>query len=125
MNGIVTRNEKILLVVYDFETTGRNSNWDQIIQVGAVLVNLSFQEIDKIELRCSLKPGLVPEPGALLVNNSSTEMLLNSNLTHYYLIDKVIKKFQEWSPAIFVGYNSINLDEEFVRRTLLKSLYEP
>ena len=64
--------ENLKLVVYDFETTGRNSNWDQIIQVGAVLVNLSFQEIAKIELRCSLKPGLVPEPGALLVNNSST-----------------------------------------------------
>ena len=117
--------ENLKLVVYDFETTGRNSNWDQIIQVGAVLVNFSFQEIDKIELRCSLKPGLVPEPGALLVNNSSTEMLKNSNLTHYYLIDKVIKKFQEWSPAIFVGYNSINFDEEFLRKTLFKNLYDP
>ena len=43
--------ENLKLVVYDFETTGRNSNWDQIIQGGAVLVNLNFQEIDKIELR--------------------------------------------------------------------------
>ena len=39
--------ENLKLVVYDFETTGRNSNWDQIIQVGAVLVNFNFQEIDK------------------------------------------------------------------------------
>ena len=117
--------ENLKLVVYDFETTGRNSNWDQIIQVGAVLVNLSFQEIDRIELRCSLKSGLIPEPGALLVNNSSTEMLKNSNLTHYYLIDQVIKKFQEWSPAIFIGYNSINFDEEFLRKTLFKTLYNP
>ena len=26
-------------IFYDFETTGRNYNWDQIIQVGAVLTN--------------------------------------------------------------------------------------
>ena len=78
--------ENLKLIVYDFETTGRNSNWDQIIQVGAVLVNLSFQEIDRIELRCSLKSGLVPEPGALLVNNSSKEVLKNSNLTPQFYI---------------------------------------
>ena len=29
-------------VFYDFETTGRSSTWDQIIQVGAVLVNDTF-----------------------------------------------------------------------------------
>ena len=30
-------------VFYDFETSGRSSSWDQIIEVGAVLVNDDFQ----------------------------------------------------------------------------------
>jgi len=51
-------------VFYDFETTGRSSTWDQIIQVGAVLVNDTFDILDRFEARCSLKPGTVPEPGA-------------------------------------------------------------
>ena len=31
-------------VFYDFETTGRSSTWDQILQCGAILVNDDFQE---------------------------------------------------------------------------------
>ena len=75
-------NEKSRYVIYDFETTGRNSNWDQIIQVGAILVDDKLTELDRLEMRSSLKPGLIPEPGALLVNNTSPEMLAKSNLSH-------------------------------------------
>ena len=112
-------------VIYDFETTGRNSNWDQIIQVGAILVDSSFNELDRLEIRSSLKPGLIPEPGALLVNNTSPEMLMKSNFTHYYMINEVLKKFNEWSPAVFMGYNSIDFDEEFLRKSLFKTLHNP
>ena len=44
-------------VFYDFETSGRSSAWDQIIEVGAVLVNDNFQVLaDPLNIRCSLKP---------------------------------------------------------------------
>ena len=118
-------NNELRFVIYDFETTGRNSNWDQIIQVGAILVNHSFEELDRVELRSSLKPGLIPEPGALLVNNTSTEVLKKSNLTHYHMVNEIFKKFNKWSPAIFIGYNSIDFDEEFLRKTFFKSLHNP
>ena len=58
-------------VFYDLETTGRNTTWDQIIQVGAILLDENFRELERLEERCSLRPGLVPEPGALIVNNTS------------------------------------------------------
>ena len=48
-------NEKSRYVIYDFETTGRNSNWDQIIQVGAILVDDKLTELDRLEMRSSLK----------------------------------------------------------------------
>ena len=34
-------------IFYDLETTGRNSTWDQIIQVAAILVDKDFNEIEK------------------------------------------------------------------------------
>jgi len=110
---------------YDFETTGRSGTWDQIIQVGAVLVNAEFQELDRFEAKCSLKPGLVPEPGALLINKTTPDMLRKSNLSHYGLVDQMLQTFKKWTPALFIGYNSIGFDEEFLRKTLFKTLNDP
>ena len=40
-------------VIYDFETSGRSSTWDQVLEVGAVLVNDEFQILaDPINLKC-------------------------------------------------------------------------
>ena len=112
-------------VFYDLETTGRNATWDQILQIGAILVDSDFQEIDRFEERCRLRQGLIPEPGALIVNKTSVEMLSNVNLSHYQLIKKVYDIFNKWSPAIFIGYNTISFDEEFLRKTFFKLLLEP
>ncbi len=112
-------------VFYDFETTGRSGTWDQIIQVGAVLVNDTLDILDRFERRCSLKPGIVPEPGALLVNKTTPLMLKKSNLSHYGMVEQIKEKFGKWSPAAFIGYNSISFDEEFLRKTLFKTLSDP
>ena len=64
-------------IFYDFETTGRNSNWDQILQVGAIFTDPNFKEIDKIEARTALKPGQIPYPKAILVNKSSINNLIS------------------------------------------------
>ncbi len=58
------------IVFYDFETTGVDVNFDQIIQVGAILINEKFEEKDRIDLRCRLNPGVVPSAAALLVNKT-------------------------------------------------------
>ena len=112
-------------VFYDLETTGRNNTWDQIIQVGAILVDSNFNEIDRFEERCRLKSGVIPEPGALIVNKTSIEMLNKVNLSHYELIKKIQELYKKWSPAIFIGFNTISFDEEFLRKTFFKSLLEP
>jgi exodeoxyribonuclease-1 len=113
-------------VFYDFETSGRSSDWDQIIEASAVLVNDEFQILaDPLNLRCSLKPGLVPEPYALIVNKTTPQILRKTNLSHFELIKLLQETFTKWSTATFVGYNSINFDEEFLRKGLFKTLHEP
>ena len=112
------------VVFYDFETTGIDTNFDQIIQVGAILVDGRFNEKDRIELRCRLNPGVIPNPGALLVNKTSIPSLLEERLSHYQMIEKLRNKFLEWSPAIFVGWNNIVFDEVMLRQALCKNLRE-
>jgi len=113
------------LVFYDFETCSSNVSYGQIIQAAAVLVNDNFQELDRYEGRCKLSPGVVPEAMALLVNKTTPKMLREANLSHYQMLRQLIDKFKEWKNSTFIGYNSINFDEEFLRRTLFKNLEYP
>ena len=113
------------LVFYDFETCSSNVSYGQIIQAAAVLVNDDFQELDRYEARCKLSPGVVPEAMALLVNKTTSKMLKETNLSHYQMVRQLVDKFKEWKNSTFIGYNSINFDEEFLRRTLWKNLEYP
>ena len=113
------------LVFYDFETSSSNVSYGQIIQAAAVLVNDNFQELDRYEGRCKLSPGIVPEAMALLVNKTTPKILKETNLSHYQMIRQLVDKFKEWKNSTFIGYNSINFDEEFLRRTLFKNLEYP
>ena len=113
------------LVFYDFETCSSNVSYGQIIQAAAVLVNDNFQELDRYEGRCKLSPGVVPEAMALLVNKTTPKMLKETNLSHYQMIRQLVQKFKQWKSSTFIGYNSINFDEEFLRRTLWKNLEYP
>ena len=113
-------------IFYDFETTGRSSTWDQIIQVGFVLVNDTLEILDRFEARCALKPGVIPSPEALLKNNTSTSMLKKANLSHYKMLQLIKDNLKKpgWNPGVFIGYNSITFDEEFLRKAFFKSLHD-
>ncbi len=113
------------LVFYDFETCSSNVSYGQIIQAAAVLVNDNFQELDRYEGRCKLSPGIIPEAMALIVNKTTPKILKETNLSHYQMIRQMMEKFNKWKNSIFIGYNSINFDEEFLRRTLFKNLDYP
>jgi len=113
------------LVFYDFETCSSNVSYGQIIQAAAVLVNDDLQELDRYEGRCKLSPGIIPEAMALIVNKTTPKMLKETNLSHYQMVRQMMEKFNQWKNSIFIGYNSINFDEEFLRRTLFKNLDYP
>ena len=113
------------LVFYDFETCSSNVSYGQIIQAAAVLVNDNFQELDRYEGRCKLSPGIIPEAMALIVNKSSPKMLKGSNLSHYEMIRQFVDTLKKWGKATYVGFNSIEFDEEFLRCTLFQTLEYP
>ncbi len=112
-------------VFYDFETSSSNKFWGQIIQIGAVLTNDNLEELDRFDARCRLNPGIIPEAMALIVNKSSPKMLKNSNLSHYQMIRQFVETLNRWGKATYIGYNSIEFDEEFLRSTLFQTLEYP
>jgi len=112
-------------VFYDFETSSSNKYWGQIIQIGAILTNDNLEELDRYDARCRLSPGIIPEAMALIVNKSSPRMLKNSNLSHYEMIRQFVDTLKKWGKATYVGFNSIEFDEEFLRCTLFQTLEYP
>ena len=112
-------------VFYDFETSSSNKYWGQIIQIGAVLTNDNFEELDRFDARCRLSPGIIPEAMALIVNKSSPKMLKSSNLSHYEMIRQFVDTLKKWGKATYIGFNSIEFDEEFLRCTLFQTLEYP
>ena len=111
-------------VFYDTETTGTETAFDQILQFAAVKTDDNFNEIASVNIRCRIQPYIIPSPCALRVTGVRPEMLTNAKLpSHYEAVKQIRAKLVEWSPAIFVGYNSIAFDEDLLRQALFQTLH--
>ena len=113
------------IVIWDIETDSSNTFFGTIIEIGAILMNENFQELDKLNIRCRLPEGVVPQAGALLVNQSNVSMLTKANYSHYQMLQEVEATFKKWSPAVFLGYSNINFDDEMLRKEFFKGLRQP
>ena len=111
-------------VFYDTETTGVATAFCQILQFAAIRTDDNLNEIDRFEARCRLLPHIIPSPEALLVTGISPETLTDPGLpTHYEAVWEIRKKLVEWSPSVFIGYNSIAFDEELLRQAFFQNLH--
>ena len=111
-------------VFYDTETTGVDTNFDQILQFGAIKTDGDMNELDRFEVRCRLMPHVVPSPKALQVTRITPSMLIDPAIpTYFEAIQLIHKKMSEWSPATFFGYNSINFDENLMRQAFYQTLH--
>jgi exodeoxyribonuclease-1 len=114
------------IVFYDTETTGINKTFDQILQFAAIKTDSNFNELDRIEIRCRLLPHVVPAPKALKVTRIRATQFTDRSLpSHYEMIRAIREKFIAWSPAVFIGYNSLSFDEYLFRQALYMTLHDP
>ena len=111
-------------VFYDIETTGIETAFDQILQFAAIKTDNNFTELDRLDIRCRLLPHIVPSPGALLTTRVMPEKLIDPHLpTHYEAIRVIQETLARWSPATFVGFNSLAFDEPLLRQAFFQTLH--
>ena len=112
-------------VVWDLETDSADTNWLTILEIGAILLDENFKEIERFSARCRIPQDRVPSATALCINRSNIDLLTKGNLSHYELLSMTEQKFREWSPATFLAYSGINFDSEAIRKEFFKSLRKP
>ena len=111
-------------VFYDTETTGTDTTFDQMLQFAAIRTDDDLKELGRLDIRCRLLPHIVPSPGALRATRVTPSMLTDPTLpSHYEAIRQIRAKLLEWSPATFIGFNSLEFDEPLLRQALFQTLH--
>ncbi len=115
-----------MFVFYDTETTGLNRDFDQILQFAAILTDDALNEVDRFNIRCRCRPWTVPAPIALKVTGVRPTHLSDAALPSLYdMMGTVRARLEHWSPALFVGYNTMRFDEPRLQRAFWETLNPP
>jgi exodeoxyribonuclease-1 len=110
-------------IFYDLETTGLSHAFDQPLQLAAIRTDENFVEKERVNIRCQLAPHILPSPQALVVTGVTPEQLTDSSLPSLLeFAQQVAELTERWAPAIWVGYNTIQFDEEVLRQMFYQNL---
>ena len=128
-------------IFWDLETTGKGKkasptsfgqspNWEQILQVGAIVADESLQATNKtMDEFCRLRTSIIPQPGALLTTGRGIKSALQAKHSSYELVSLINKTFKSWkdesSNAVFIGHNTIEFDESVLEYNLFNNLFFP
>ncbi len=112
-------------IVYDFETSGRNARFDQILQAGIIIYNGDLKKQNVLNLKSRINPDVVPSINALKVNKLRISDILSEEVSYYEMTLKMYKFLSNFKESFFVGFNSIRFDEEFFRQVLWEHFFFP
>lgn len=112
-------------VFKDTEATGVDTRFDQITQFAGIMTDDDLNELDVIDVRCRRLPHVLPSPIALKVTNVDPWSLVKAPLSYYEMANLVHAKYQAWSPATYLGHNTLGFDEEIERSMFWMNLLDP
>ena len=95
------------------------------MQGGFIVYDSNFKEIERLNIRSRLSPDIVPSINALRVNRLKMAEVLSEKLTFYDMTNKIRQFLSKYKDCFFVGFNSINFDEEFLRQLFWEHFYFP
>jgi len=110
-------------IIYDTETTGLVSTFDQITQFAAIVTDDDFNALDEVDLRCRLNPHVIASPGAMRITKVGPKAIQSAPLSSYEMACHIRRFIERHSPAILVGFNSISFDESMLRQLFFQSLH--
>lgn len=113
------------VLCYDTESTGLEKPFEVPFQFGAKVFDDAGNLLSSVNLRGRIPRHVLPSPAALIVTGQKISSLVNSSTSAYEFSKRIYTHFEENSPAIVTGYNTISYDEEILRHTFYGNLLLP
>ncbi len=110
---------------YDLETTGFNSREGRIMQFGGQRTTLDLKPIGAPDnFYIKLTNDILPDPTAVLITKITPQKTIAEGLTEAEFMTFFNKNIVK-PGTIFIGFNNIRFDDEFMRHILYRNFYDP
>ncbi len=110
---------------YDLETSGVNPRSARIMQFAGQRTSLDLQPIgEPVNTLIKLSPDVLPEPDAIMVTGITPQQTLQDGITEAEFLQLFFAEVVQ-PDTIFVGFNTVRFDDEFMRFALYRNFYDP
>lgn len=110
---------------YDLETSGINPREARIMQFAGQRTDMDLNLIgEPHNLLIRLSEDVVPEPDAILITGITPQQTLADGIRETEFL-KIFHEEVAIPGTIFVGYNSVRFDDEFMRFLQYRNFYDP
>src|SRR5258708_419153 len=110
---------------YDLETSGFNPREARIMQFAGQRTTLDLEPIGPpVNIFIRLTPDILPDPDAILLTGITPQITVAKGQSEaVFLAD--FQATIATAGTIFVGYNNIRFDDEFMRFLQYRNMYDP
>lgn len=110
---------------YDLETSGFSPRDDRIMQFAGQRTSLELEPIgEPVNILVKLADDMLPQPDAVLVTGITPQKTVAEGVTEAEFLH-VFHKEVATAGTIFVGFNTVRFDDEFMRYTQYRNFYDP
>lgn len=110
---------------YDLETSGINPRDARIMQFAGQRTDMDLNLMgEPVNVLVKLSDEVLPEPDAILVTGITPQQTIAEGLTEAEFL-KLFHEEVATRGTIFVGYNSVRFDDEFMRFLHYRNFYDP
>lgn len=110
---------------YDLETTGFDSRSSRVMQFAGQRTDMNLKPIgEPVNVMIKLTPDVLPSPDAILVTGITPQQTIAEGVSEAEFLKFFYKEI--YVPGtIFLGFNSIRFDDEFMRFLHYRNFYDP
>jgi exodeoxyribonuclease-1 len=109
---------------YDLETSGFSPREARIMQFAGQRTDMDLQPIgEPVNYLLKLTPDVLPDPDAILITGITPQATLQDGLTEAEFL-KIFYEEVFVAGTIFLGFNSVRFDDEFMRFLLWRNFYD-